>query len=642
MKQHHFRRVTPPLWCSLLALVFLAGFITLFGLWCQPCALRTTLRSFWHSPLLIVLNALPVGLFLLGFSCLMNNVFYGAAFTNVCVGLLSIANRIKIEVRDEPVFPRDLLLLRETGSVVKSYHITYPIPAILLLVLFTFLFLLLGYFLPCRLFSSKKAKKTDAEKPAPRRRFWLLRILGLLLSAAVFLALIFTVYASNALYQSFPCSNSYYVPAVFNDLGFPYCFCHHFTTYAVDKPQSFSKSEAEAWETGEKAGLGKTVNVIMVMNEAFSDITDSPALQWNAENEPLHNFHALQKDPHAISGHIVVPGFAGGTANTEFDVLTGIQTTALSALTTSSMRVVNRNLDSLFRVFAADGYRTSFYHPGEAWFYNRENVYRWLGAENTVFAKDMENAEYKGRWVTDAFLAGQIKQEFETAVGSDQPLFLYATTIQNHMSYTPDKYGADHSFAPVFSVEPLSENTRELLSVYTEGVRDADAMLGSLTAYFSGRREPVILVFFGDHLPYLSTAYDEIGFTSAAQSDPFLSYETPFLLWANDAAADLLDFENASEALQLPSDHIISAAYLGQVVLELTGRRGENPWFDFLSEVRREAPVVQSGNYALTDGSRLTQQAIDASEDSSAALLRESIRKWRCWSYYKLKYQVIS
>ena len=135
MKQHHFRRVTPPLWCSLLALVFLAGFITLFGLWCQPCALRATLRSFWHSPLLIVLNALPVGLFLLGFSSLMNNVFYGAAFTNVCVGLLSIANRIKIEVRDEPVFPRDLLLLRETGSVVKSYHITYPIPAILLLVL---------------------------------------------------------------------------------------------------------------------------------------------------------------------------------------------------------------------------------------------------------------------------------------------------------------------------------------------------------------------------------------------------------------------------------------------------------------------------------------------------------------------------
>ena len=112
MKQHYFRRVTPPLWCSLLALVFLAGFITLFGLWCQPCALRATLRSFWHSPLLIVLNALPVGLFLLGFSSLMNNVFYGGAFTNVCVGLLSIANRIKIEVRDDPVFPRALLLLR--------------------------------------------------------------------------------------------------------------------------------------------------------------------------------------------------------------------------------------------------------------------------------------------------------------------------------------------------------------------------------------------------------------------------------------------------------------------------------------------------------------------------------------------------
>ena len=72
---------------------------------------------------------------------------------------------------------------------------------------------------------------------------------------------------------------------------------------------------------------------------------------------------------------MVVPGFAGGTANTEFDVLTGMQTMALSASTTSAMRVVNRNLDSLFRVFGNDGYETAFCHPGDNWFYNRENVY---------------------------------------------------------------------------------------------------------------------------------------------------------------------------------------------------------------------------------------------------------------------------
>ena len=209
----------------------------------------------------------------------------------------------------------------------------------------------------------------------------------------------------------------------------------------MDKPEGFSRSEAAGWDQGGDTGLGKDVNVIMVMDEAFSDITDSDAFAFTAENDPLPNLHALREDPHAVAGHIVVPGFAGGTANTEFDVLTGMQTNALAAGTTSSFRVVNRNLDSLFRVFGGDGYHTSFFHPGDDWFYNRENVYRWFGAEETVFADQMEALAYKGRWVTDDYMAGLIEQEFADTVAAGETLFHYTTTIQNHMSYTLDKYG---------------------------------------------------------------------------------------------------------------------------------------------------------------------------------------------------------
>ena len=84
----------------------------------------------------------------------------------------------------------------------------------------------------------------------------------------------------------------------------------------------------------------------------------TPPLPLQRKTTPLPNLHALREDPHAVTGHVLVPGFAGGTANTEFDVLTGMQTNALSAATTSSFRVVNRNLDSLFRVFGDDGYAT--------------------------------------------------------------------------------------------------------------------------------------------------------------------------------------------------------------------------------------------------------------------------------------------
>lgn len=622
-----FQKFSLPLWGSLTAAVLLAGGITLLALWCQPNALRSVLSVFRAQPLLIVLNALPVGLVLLAFACLFRNVFFGAAITNFLVCALSIANRIKIEVRDEPVFPRDFALLKEVGQAMNSYTISYPVAAIAVVVGITALLVTLGVFIGGQPF------------PLARLRGWLGRLLGCAASIAVLAGLIVTVYASNDLYNSFRVSNAYYIPSVFNELGFPYCFCHQFTTYPVDRPEGFSRSEAEAWESAPSTvGQGKDVHVVMVMNEAFSDLTDSPAFDYGEEDDPLSNLHALEADPHALSGHLVVPGFAGGTANTEFDVLTGIQTNALSASTTSSFRVVNRNLESLFRVFDADGYATSFFHPGDDWFYNRENVYRWLGAERTLFADEMEAVEYKGRWVTDDYMSDLITNELDSAVSAGELLFHYTTTIQNHMSYTADKYGEGYEFPPVPLTISVSDEVETMLRVYTEGVRDADAMLGRLVDTFSAQEEPVVLVYFGDHLPYLGDnqlGYQALGLTQEADWDALRSYETPYVIWANDAAAETLDWDAAAEALDLPET--ISASFLGAAVLELTGRGEETPWFAFLNALRRVSPVVQKQTCVLADGS--TVSPLDAGAVPDA--LEDSLRQWRCWSYYKLRYQEI-
>ena len=618
-----FPKARLPLWAMLLAAVLLAGAITLVALWCQPNSLRSVLAVFRGQPLLIILNCLPVGLLLLVFTCLFRNVFFAGALVNLAVGLLSIANRIKIQVRDEPVFPRDFALLKEVGSAVSSYDIQFPVSAIAVVVVFSLVLLALGLFVGSRPF------------PIARLRGWLGSLLGAAASFAVLAGLILTVYASDSLYNSFQVSNAYYIPSVFNELGFPYCFCHQFTTYAVERPEGFSRSQAESWDKGGETGLGTDVNVIMVMDEAFSDITDNPAFAFTEENDPLPNLHALRQDPHAISGHIAVSGFASGTANTEFDVLTGMRTVALSPSTTSSFRVVNRNLDSLFRVFGNDGYHTSFFHPGDDWFYNRENVYRWFGAEETVFADQMENPEYKGRWVTDDYMAGLIEQEFADTIAAGETLFHYTTTIQNHMSYTLDKYGEGYDYPEVPLNVEVSDEAETLLRVYIEGARDADAMLGRLVDYFSAAEEPVVLVFFGDHLPYLGDdqlAYRELGFTEDPAWDALTSYETPFVIWTNDAGAEALDWENAVEALDLPDEGTLSAAFLGATVLELTGRTGESPWFDFLNQLRREVPVVQKQSYQLADGT-ITDQL---PEDLAAEIL-----KWRQWSYYKLMYKEI-
>jgi phosphoglycerol transferase MdoB-like AlkP superfamily enzyme len=400
----------------------------------------------------------------------------------------------------------------------------------------------------------------------------------------------------------------------------------------VDRPDGFSKTEAEDWESETVDDSGKqAVNVIMVMNESFSDITDSGAFTYTDENDPLPNLHALQADDHALTGHVAVPGFAGGTANTEFDVLTGIQTNALSSSTTSALRVVNRDLDSLFRIYGSDGYHTSFFHPGDDWFYNRENVYRWMGAEETVFIDQMEDPQYKGRWVTDDYTADLIEAEFEETVADGETLFHYTTTIQNHMSYTADKYGADYAFPAVETDLDLSDAVNTMLEVYIEGARDADAMLGRLRDYFGSQDEPVVLVFFGDHLPYLGDnqlGYQELGLTGETW-DALTSYCTPYVIWANDAAAEALDWENTVESLDL--SETVSAAFLGAAVLELTGH--ETSWYHFLNQLRREAPVVQKENYLLADGT-LTQSVSDD--------LAADLQQWRRWSYYKLKYQEFS
>lgn len=615
---------------SLLLAVLLTGISTILCLWVQPNSLRSVLAVFYHQPLLIVLNCLPIGALIVAFSCLFQNVFSAAALVGTCCAFLSLANRIKLVVRDEPLFPRDFTLLKEAANATGEYHISWPWVVIGAIIVFCLLMKFCARIIGCR--------------PLPVLGKLRNRIIGTLGCVGILIALIFTLFASNTLYSSFKVSNPYYIPAVFNELGFPYCFCHNFTTYAVDKPDGFKKSTAAAWDAGEKSdpsGTSKKVNVIMIQNEAFSDLTDADVFTYSSANDPLKNLHAVQKSAHCVSGHIVVPGFAGGTANTEFDVLTGMQTNALSATTTSAFRAVNRNLDSLFQIYDADGYTTTFMHPGFSWFYNRENVYRWLGAQKIQFAADMKGLKTKGSWVTDDSMATQIEKQFQTTTAAGKNLFNVTVTIQNHMAYTADKYGPGYHFPPVQTSANLTADARTMLSVYIEGVRDADAMLGRLTTYFAESDKPVVLVFWGDHLPYLGDnqlCYRELGLDAgkdeSQRADALASYKTPFVIWSNAAAAKKLNWDHAVKSLGLTGNNTISACYLGATTLQLTGRGGESPWFRYLTQVRQSLPVIQKKLCLTGDGKVTALSSLPAKET-------EQISRLRCWSYYKLRYKRI-
>lgn len=602
--------------------------VTLFVLWAHPVSVLAMLGKMLRQPLILFLNWLPIALLTAAFAFAFRNVFFSSALVGFIAGAMSLVNRVKLTIRGEPFVPRDISLIKEAADAAGSYDMTLPWFQLGCLVVMTAVFIVLGVLLPL-----KKAED------APKKRGVLVRVIGFVLCVAVLAGAVGLVYSSTDLYNSFETTEPYNLSSVNNELGFVYYFCYHFSTYKIEKPEGFDRDEAASWETGYvSAPDAADVNVVFVMNEAFSDILNEDVFVFPEGENPMEVYNTLAEGENAWAGHIVVPYFAGGTADTEFDVASGMQTNLLNPASPSltAFRTVNRDLDSIFRVFGADGYTSCFMHPGQSWFYNRENVYDWFGADESFFVEDFD-AEYKGDWVTDESVLRELVSRFEEKSAGGGLDFTYAVTIQNHMSYTAEKYG-DYVCPEVETTAELSPEIQTAVNVYAEGIRDANALLEDLTEFYSAQSEPVLLVFFGDHLPYLGDnrqGYAELGLPAASVAggeDPYAAYTAPFLIWCNDAAAEALDFENAIEALDLPADGRISACYLGAAVLELTGRGEVSPWFAFLNEMRRELPVLHNGFYESADGSISTEPTAE-----QAAL----VSRMRCWAYYKLRYGVV-
>ena len=602
--------------------------VTLFVLWAHPVSVLAMLGKMLRQPLILFLNWLPIALLTAAFAFAFRNVFFSSALVGLIAGAMSLINRVKLTIRGEPFVPRDISLIKEAADAAGSYDMTLPWFQIGCLVVMTAVFIVLGVLLPLK-------KSEDA----PKKRGALVRVMGFVLCLAVLVGAVGLVYSSADLYNSFETTEPYNLSSVNNELGFVYYFCYHFSTYKIEKPEGFDRDEAASWETGyESAPDAADVNVVFVMNEAFSDILNEDVFVFPEGENPMEVYNTLAEGENAWAGHIVVPYFAGGTADTEFDVASGMQTNLLNpaAPSLTAFRTVNRDLDSIFRVFGADGYTSCFMHPGQSWFNNRENVDDWFGADESFFVEDID-AEYKGSWVTDESVLRELVSRFEEKSAGGGLDFTYAVTIQNHMSYTAEKYG-DYVCPEVETTAELSPEIQTAVNVYAEGIRDANAMLEDLTEFYSEQSEPVLLVFFGDHLPYLGDnrqGYAELGLPAASVTggeDPFAAYTAPVLFWCNDAAAEALDFANAIEALDLPADGRISACYLGAVVLELTGRGEVSPWFAFLNEMRRELPVLHNGYYESADGEITTEPTAE-----EAAL----VSRMRCWAYYKLRYGVV-
>ena len=615
MKKRRLHTMSPV--CTALALAagtLLAGGVTLA---LQQGSLLATLSAFWAEPILFVLNLWPVAALALLFYFLLGNAWYGAGLTTLIWGLLSYINLVKVDARGDPFVPGDILLLTEGMEAVGSYQLNMHWGKLALLLGLSLALILLG---------------TGVKSARPRL---VIRLVAALTVVAAFGTTMAFLYPDSELYDRMEGPNRANVPAVYEAFGFPYCFLHNFNLYPVDKPQGYNAQEAASYEDTYReaeAAPETAPNILMVMCEAFTDLPNQAAFTYTGETNPIAAYNRLAEQ--TLSGHLVVSNTGAGTANTEFDVLTGMMTNRIGTGTTSAFRVVHRNIDSIPRMLTQAGYRTFFLHPGQNWFYNRESVYSYLGITDQVFQDAFSRSDLVGDWISDAGFLRVLKESLEARQG-DTPLFTYAVTIQNHQSYGAGKYG--YVPDPPQTDIALSDAARTYLSVYFKGLQDSAAMLEELTEYLDSLDAPYLLVFFGDHQPNLGghyLAYRELdpnyGSTDTVE-ETLQPYTVPYLIWGNAAYRQDHDLLAQAQAWNLPET--ISSHYLGALTCQLAGYQGHDGYFDFLNALREQLPVSSVYGYQLSDGSYT-----DTLPDDLQAL--EDIR-WK-WQYYRLMEQPLS
>lgn len=320
--------------------------------------------------------------------------------------------------------------------------------------------------------------------------------------------------------------------------GFPYAFTMSMFDRGIDKPDAYSPERMDAIHeklesstpSAEKNKAAETEdaiasvaetkpNVIVLQLESFIDVNRMEGYSFSADPVPF--FGRLKET--CPSGYLTVPSLGGGTANTEFEVLTGMclsyfgageypYKTCLQETTCESMAYLLRNA----------GYTTHAIHDNTATFYDRNRIYPHLGFDTFTPIEYMENVTYNELgWAEDKVLLGAITEALESTAGED---FIFAVSVQPHGKYPTDYVPAANDITYT-SPEPLSAEEEAALTYYIREIHAVDLFLEALTDMLSARKEETILVVYGDHLPSLTAVED--CFTEEGV------FQTEYVIWSN-------------------------------------------------------------------------------------------------------------
>ena len=519
------------------------------------------------TPLYLALNLAFYYLIAMALYLITGRAKLSACICLVLFWAVGMANRYVLTFRGRAIFPGDLLSLGTAANVASNYDYT-PNALQVTTGLICLLCLLLALTIPRQRGRSKLRLRSAA--PAA------------LVSAAFAVVFFGTSFLSSMGIK----------PDLWTTRGdgfaLHFAICLRYST--VSPPEGYSEqtlgeivgklADDDVSASGALTGAVQPVNLIVIMNESFSDLASVADLETNRDRMPF--FHSLTEN--AIKGTAYSSVFGGTTANSEYEFLTGNTTAFLPLGAIPYQMYVTDGSDSLVSQLNALGYRSVASHPYYSSGWNRRAVYPYLGFSRSLFLNDFQDRKYMRGYVTDQSNYENLVRLYEEKAPGEK-LFLFNVTMQNHSAYSVPWDGLPKEVWLTGDMAGRYATVDQYLSLMYQ----SDLALEYLVSYFSQVEEPTMILLFGDHQPQVSTNF----YTDMLGHDPDLAtaqkkQAVPFLLWAN---YDIPERDGVETSLN----------YLSTLLVE-TANLPATSYQRFLSGLQETLSAVNAMGYRTADG----------------------------------------
>lgn len=412
----------------------------------------------------------------------------------------------------------------------------------------------------------------DERKPSLLNRF---AVMGT--SAAIIGVIVFTFFHTDLIQKKIQVIDFFAPKYTYNTYGTVFGFVANIKAMETKNPEGYSIEEVrDAFLDIEESQSSSKEhpNIIVIMNEAYADINMIGNFPTNIDYFPF----TKKLEENTTKGTLYVSVFGGATSDTEYEFLTGNSMAVMPQNSVPYQQFITGPTDSLASILKQQGYYNIAIHPYAPSGYKRDIVYPLLGFDEFLSMKDFDNPRYIRSYISDLDSYQKIIEQYEERKSSNQPLFIFNVTMQNHGGYSSDRIFDEKDTVLLKNTDryPVAEQYLSLL-------RESDKAFEHLVRYFSKEKEHTVILLFGDHQPVaFSKIHDDLNSGSKiTELERFRrKYCVPFVLWAN---------------YDIPEDDIeqISANYLSAYLLKTVGINGSE-YQQYLMNLYEEIPVINA------------------------------------------------